>query len=382
MRTLIVEDEEHIREALVRTLYKVGHEAYTASTVEEANNLISEKKFDHAIIDFSLDNTSKFGGIEVYISAIQSNIHPIILSAYPFEYVVNQFKCVLDSTTESNKIIDDLKINYIDKGGEQIYIRSVLEKLGADYTQSHWYGNYHAILFAVQDYEIKSFIKNLHFPIKDAEKLKEILIRNYVFPPNNIKLMKNPSREEILISLDRLGKKLTSNDNLLIFFAGHGYMDKKRDRGYWIPSDASRISPANWISNCEIKDFIRGTNTRHTLLISDACFGGAILNNRGTSGISLNTQEKYKRKSRRAITSGSQIQTVPDQSIFLEYLINSLERRPSTGILYAEEVSTDITNQFIKNNISGQNPIYGTIQDTGDEIGGDFIFITKSYISR
>ena len=42
-------------------------------------------------------------------------------------------------------------------------------------------------------------------------------------------------------------KKLGSNDNLLIYYAGHGEFDKNVEKAYWLPVDAQRDDPTNWI---------------------------------------------------------------------------------------------------------------------------------------
>src|SRR5262249_27623389 len=43
----------------------------------------------------------------------------------------------------------------------------------------------------------------------------------------------------------------------LIFYAGHGYWDRERSQGYWLPSDAQNGNHSNWISNGDIRDAIR-----------------------------------------------------------------------------------------------------------------------------
>ncbi len=73
--------------------------------------------------------------------------------------------------------------------------------------------------------------------------------------------------------------------------------------------------------------------------------------------------------SRKAITSGT-LKTVPDQSIFLEYLLKKLNENDKK-YLPAEKLFSTMKTGIINN---GDNiPQYGTIQKTGDE-GGDFIF--------
>ena len=61
--------------------------------------------------------------------------------------------------------------------------------------------------------------------------------------------------------------KLKENDNLLIYYAGHGELDKAENRGYWLPVDASYELRSKWISNTRIVDRIKATKAKHVLLI-------------------------------------------------------------------------------------------------------------------
>ena len=36
----------------------------------------------------------------------------------------------------------------------------------------------------------------------------------------------------------------SENDNVLIFYAGHRWLDEQADRGYWLPVDAA-VAPAS-----------------------------------------------------------------------------------------------------------------------------------------
>ncbi len=117
-------------------------------------------------------------------------------------------------------------------------------------------------------------------PLRDANDLKEVLTRDYRFEESNVALLANPTRNEVLDSLEALARKVKGNDNLLIFYAGHGYWDEEFQQGYWLPSDARKNSKSSWISNATIRDYIYGIKTKHTLLIADACFSGGMFKTR------------------------------------------------------------------------------------------------------
>jgi len=235
-------------------------------------------------------------------------------------------------------------------------------------------GKYYALIIGVSEYD--NYKLNLVRPTIDAEKLSNLIVTKYSFEPSNVKLLLNPTRQNILSELFSLRKKLNKNDNLLLFYAGHGMFDEDAGQGYWWPRDADSESPSNWISNSDLRDQIRGIKTTHTLLIADACFSGGIFRTRGTPTIrtaSLDIISLYKLPSRRAITSGTKT-TVPDNSIFFDYLLKALENNDNAYL--SSQVLFDSFRSIVINN-SLQVPQDGIIAETGDE-GGDFIFIKRN----
>ena len=374
MNILIVDNEAHIRENLGNELIEEGHDVSLSSNIEEAKEQIFSCEFDCAIIDMELDFTSRYGGLDIFIFAkeIRPNMKTIILSGYSQEILKEHLE--KDEKSNSN-LLNQIENCYIYKGDERNYIDLVFEKLGIKDSISSWYGNYHALLIGIQKYNDKK-ISDLQYPINDAIKLKNILNKYYYFDDRNLKILKNPNRHEILNELFSLSKKLTEKDNLLIFYAGHGDWSRDREQGYWIPCDGEKKNPNNWISNGDIRDFLRAIKTQHTFIISDACFSGAIFKTKSLENTPKTIREKYNIKSRRAISSGDDKQSVPDRSIFLDYLINSLKINQNK-YLYAQKLFTDVCDACIYENKTDQNPVYGSIANIGDEIGGDFIFVKK-----
>ncbi|MEA3452018.1 MAG: WG repeat-containing protein, partial [Bacteroidota bacterium] len=180
-------------------------------------------------------------------------------------------------------------------------------------------GKYYALIIGVSNY-IDPKIPDLNNePTKDAKELKSILTTYYTFEEQNITLLLNPTNSEIIRKFDDLNKIITENDNLLIFYAGHGYYEAESDLGYWLPSNADKNYTDKWIYNDVLVASIKKIKSKHTLLISDACFSGSIFRNVNNDITDLSYQKKYALKSRNAITSGT-LKTVPNKSIFFDYL--------------------------------------------------------------
>ena len=237
------------------------------------------------------------------------------------------------------------------------------------------FGKYYALLIGVSDYNDASNVPDLEgLPTKDAEDLKDVLVGKYNFEAQNIVMLNDsPTENQILREFVKLKKKVTNKDNLLIFYAGHGIYDEATETGSWLPSDADPEYGLNMISNSTIKDYIKGINSKHTLLISDACFSGSIFKTRSYKAAPKSITRKYELPSRKAITSGT-LKTVPNKSVFLKFLIDRL-RNNTEPYLTARKIFDKIEEPVMNN--SKNVPQYGTIQEVGDE-GGDFIFIKRN----
>jgi WD40 repeat protein len=232
-------------------------------------------------------------------------------------------------------------------------------------------GKYYALIIGINDYE-DPLIPSLDSPIKDAESIYDLLTSYYTFNKAEVQLLKNPKYHEIIEALDHLEKIVTSNDNLLIFYAGHGKWDKVTSRGYWLPSDARLSSTSNWFRNSTLTDYIASIKSKHTLLIADACFAGSIFKTRGVSDKPGGIERLYNKPSRKAMTSGT-LEEVPDVSVFLKYLKKNLEQNKE-NFLPSEQLFYGMKSAVLNN--SSNIPQFGEVKDAGDE-GGDFIFVKR-----
>jgi hypothetical protein len=233
-------------------------------------------------------------------------------------------------------------------------------------------GKYYALLIGVSKYVDDRL--NLDNPVKDAQKIKKLLTESYSFEPDNAIVLENPTRGDIFSALYKLRTKISVNDNLFIFYAGHGYWDEKIKQGYWWPRDADASDPSNWLSNSDLREQLRGISSAHTLLVSDACFSGGLFRTRDPNmkTASIDYQMLYKLPSRRAITSGT-LTAVPDNSVFVEYFLKRLAQN-TDPFLPAQQLFNNLRLAVINN--SATVPQEGVIAETGDE-GGDFIFLKK-----
>lgn len=269
---------------------------------------------------------------------------------------------------EVNLVTGENKITVIAKG---LKVSEFTEKTVSIYYKPNPDNSiYYALLIAVEKYQSKDLTK-LDFPISDAKKLQRILTGKYTFEEENVYLLKNPTKSELEDKLDELKGLVTNKDNLLIFYAGHGDYDSDKEVGYWLLADAS--PKKKQFLNGTLRGNIAMIPSKHTLLISDACFSGAIFNIRSVSkpmdSAANDVLVKMKYPSRKAMTSGN-LEVVPDKSRFIGAIHNYLY---SNTIKYITSLKLFSS---ISDDVKDNNFQYGTIRNVGDE-GGDFVFIKR-----
>lgn len=117
----------------------------------------------------------------------------------------------------------------------------------------------------------------LENPSADAKRFSELLVSRYgfveVMPPL---LNEQATQENIMNALDRLAYIIGKEDNLIIYFAGHGGKNPTSDIGYWVPVDEGQKTHQR-IANSYVLDCIEGITAKHIILISDSCFSGTLL---------------------------------------------------------------------------------------------------------
>ncbi len=240
-------------------------------------------------------------------------------------------------------------------------------------------GRNYALLIATDQYDEWDRLNN---PIFDAQKIEEELKASYQF---ETELLKNPTREQILLKLKEYTKKsFEPNDQLFIFVAGHGHFDEDLREGFLVAKDSKKNdeSAASYIPHNTLRSTINNIKCKHIFLVMDVCFGGTfdpIIAKRGGAGEydNISKQEfiarKLRFKTRRYLTSGGK-EYVSDgrpgmHSPFARRLLEALRGfGGSDGILTIGEIITQVE-------ALNPEPKSGSFGD--DEPGSDFIFIVK-----
>lgn len=250
------------------------------------------------------------------------------------------------------------------------------------------FGRYYALIIGNQDYQQ---MEDLASPVSDSQKIATLLQDKYGF---TVQLLQNANDVTVLQALNNLGGVIKEQDNLLIYYAGHGSRRKagSYEAGYWLPVNANRPPDDTfWVPTSQVTDHIAMINARRILVVADSCYAGLLENEPGTSMMGGDAaalksapfiERRMPRRSRLLVSSGGD-RPVLDTSgtgnsvfanAFLEVLQsnNSVLTTPALFINLRDRVQRAAGEQGFD-----QLPEYKVIKRAGHEVG-DFFFVPNS----
>lgn len=218
----------------------------------------------------------------------------------------------------------------------------------------------------------------LNNPIDDALTVANELRERYGF---EVELLQDATVDDTYRKLREYAlKKYNPNDQLMVFFAGHGIFDEVFNEGFLVGTDSKKDDESynSYISHSRLRTIVENIPCEHILLIMDACYSGTFNPNlsRSDSFDELENFEyirsKLKYKTRLYLTSGGK-QYVSDgkkgeHSPFARKLLESL--RSNGG---QDKV---LTFSEIKQNVEKVKPFPHHGEFGSNEPGSDFMFIS------
>ena len=201
-----------------------------------------------------------------------------------------------------------------------------------------------------------------------------------------VEVLSNPKLDDILKKLKTYAMiPYGENDQLFIFFAGHGYYDDVFKEGYLIAKDskADDIAHTSFLSHSNLRTVVNNIPCEHIFLSLDACFGGTfdpiIASASRSTGMYKDVekedfiQRKMKYKTRLYLSSGGK-EYVPDgrpgqHSPFTRKFLEALRSYGGEdGILTINEILSYIEKV-------DPQPRFGEFGN--NEPGSDFLFIKE-----
>lgn len=234
------------------------------------------------------------------------------------------------------------------------------------------FGKYHALVIGIKNYK---YLPKLQTTQRDAKTVAEVLKKQYKF---KVRRLFDPTRRQILLVLGAYRRELGKQDNLLIYYAGHGWLDEDADAGYWLPVDAEKDNDVDWLSLSSVTAAVRAIPAKHVMIVADSCYSGKL-----TRGVSVQRKSsdyltRIASKRTRVVISSGGLEPVLDSggkdghSVFASAFLNALKQ--NSGIMDGTTLFTRIRRPVMLS--AKQTPQYSDIRQAGHE-GGDFIFVRR-----
>jgi uncharacterized caspase-like protein len=252
--------------------------------------------------------------------------------------------------------------------------------------QGVW-GDYHALIVGINDYQKWP---RLQTAVKDATVLRDLLVSRYGFNPENVILRtdREASRQQINRDLRYLAQSMRPDDNLLVYYAGHGQLDDLTGDGYWVPAEGAMKDPSTWVANSYVKAILSSekVQAKNVVVIADSCYSGSMLRG-GPSLMSMDDQryreklvEKAALRSRQVISSGG-VEPVADggaegHSLFAFYLIDALRKNDREVIDLENLFHTKVWKPVTE--IGDQRPNVGRLKTPMDQ-DGQFVLYNAAW---
>jgi len=247
-------------------------------------------------------------------------------------------------------------------------------------------GKNYALLFATDDYQHWPHLNN---PLDDARTVADELQTNYTFSDTPPQVVANPKAKDVIDILHEYAARTYGpNDQLFIYFAGHGFFDEREKEGFLVMADSQSqkddTDHSSYLDFSRLSSILDNIPVQHVFVVLDVCYGGAFdarvtkwADQRGDEYADVAPekyiQRKLQIKGRLYLTSG-QITTVPEgkagqHSPFARRFIESLRSYGGKKqLVTATSIAVDVSKLE-------PEPRFGEFGDSAP--GADFLFIPR-----
>ena len=248
------------------------------------------------------------------------------------------------------------------------------------------FGRYYALVIGNQQYEM---MEDLATPVSDARRVAAVLEQKYGF---SVQLVTDANDLTVMTAMNNLRSVIRENDNLLIYYAGHGSRIRSGEYeiGYWLPTNAHRPPDDSlWIPTEQVTKVMATSNAQRVLVIADSCYAGLLTTDpaarfslAGDPGVYRSPrflESRFPRRSRLLISSGGDQPVLDDagngNSVFANAFVEILEANsdvlstPALFLSVRQRVYDAAREQEFE-----EVPEINAIGKAGHE-SGDFFFI-------
>jgi hypothetical protein len=242
------------------------------------------------------------------------------------------------------------------------------------------FGKYYALVIGNGNYR---HLDNLVTPVSDVQRISNLLKNQYGFSVHSIT---DGDDASVLHAVNELNETLKENDNLLIYYAGHGNRKQSGnyETGYWLPVNAE--PPPNdtyWVPTEQVSGHLARLKAKRILVVADSSFSGLLADNPAFLLVSSREnllsdayiQLRFPNKSRLLLASGRDSPLASnasgDSSVFTGAFIAALQS--NHGVLTAPALFLNMLD-YLDEGDQTMDPEFKAIKRAGDEVG-DFFFV-------
>ena len=229
------------------------------------------------------------------------------------------------------------------------------------------------IAFGIDKYADQE-IQPLDNAVLDAKAVSKAFAESLGY---EVRVIENPTKADIIRTLNQLSTEIQKNDSLIVYYAGHGFKLDETGLGYWIPSDGSAEDPKNWISNVDVSKMLASIGANQVAVISDSCYSGAFTKEKKVEFTTqeVKPDEVLTKRSVVVMSSGGDEPVVDaggkgGHSIFASELMETIQDvdKWQAGNDVFTMVQKAVHKKF------PQQPQYGAAISAGHQAGGDYLF--------
>jgi len=262
---------------------------------------------------------------------------------------------------------------------EQSSTRDAVRRVAGGRQPAARHGKRYALVIGINQYQ---HLRQLENAVRDAKEVAGRLESDFGFQVDRL-FDEDATAEKINTALGQCKERYQSEDDLLIFYAGHGTNKgglAGEAEGYLIPVEARAEDDKTWLAEADIIQQAKGWPAQRVFLVLDACYAGTALRVHDSLEPGARDDQVLK-----ILVAGTENQPVPDggadlHSPFTKVLLDGLDGladvgQTPEGIITAEELITYVRAEVPWR--SGmrketQTPVGGSLQGTSG--GDDFEF--------
>jgi len=246
-------------------------------------------------------------------------------------------------------------------------------------------GSYYALLIGNENYQQ---LEDLATPLSDLRRAEKLLKEKYGF---TVFTIADGNNVDVMRAINDLYEIVGPEDNLLLFYAGHGNRLNTggSEIGYWLPANAER-PPRNtyWVANEFVTGHLSRIKAKRVLVVADSCYAGLLSREPsflllGDDGPSYDDMDflrfKLDKRARLLLSSGGDRPVLDEgggeHSVFAKAFFDELEKNdallpsPELFLRVRDRVEAAATELAFE-----QAPEFKTIKAAGHEVG-DFFFV-------